>query len=168
MHMGVGLAGRSAVRDSLPGGGAAPRSPAAASERAAAALLPTAEDPCSARRLPAGMPPEVTESACIQLLTRLRHFWDGMCNVLHKVGELLTRRPHSTVVLKFWDVFLAFAGLSSGGWASCAFRRRATSSPSRCWPAARGRGRRYSASSATNKWRSENMRRPGRRQTRRR
>ena len=86
MHMGVGLASRSALRVSLPGGGAAPRSPAAASERAAAALLLAAVDPCSAWRLRAGMPPEVTESACILLLTRLRHFWDGMCNVLHKVG----------------------------------------------------------------------------------
>ena len=111
--MGVGLAGRSALRVSLPGGGAAPRSTTAASVRAAAALLPAAVDPCSAWRLRAGMPPEVTESACIQLLTRLRHFWDGMCHVLHKVGKLLTRRPHSTVVLKFWDVFLAFAGLSN-------------------------------------------------------
>ena len=115
MHMGVGLAGRSAVRDSLPGGGAAPRSPAAASERAAAALLPTAEDPCSARRLPAGMPPEVTESACIQLLTRLRHFWESMCNVLHSPEKLLTRLPHSTAVSKcssslLVQVFLLVAG----------------------------------------------------------
>ena len=83
MHMGVGLAGRSAVL----GGGAAPRSTAAASRCAATACLyPLAVDPCSAWRLRAGMPPEVTESACILLLTRLRHFWDGMCNVLHKVG----------------------------------------------------------------------------------
>ena len=61
----------------------------------------------------------------------------------------MTRRPHSTVALKFWAVFLAFAGLSSGGRASSStFRRRAASSPSPCWPAAQGRGRRYSGSLA--------------------
>ena len=37
------------------------------------------------------MPPEVAESACIHLLTRLRHFWDSRCHVLHSLEILLTR-----------------------------------------------------------------------------
>ena len=37
------------------------------------------------------MPPEVAESACIHLLTRLRHFWDSRCHVLHSLEKLLTR-----------------------------------------------------------------------------